>query len=200
MPESTTSRQVEEIPLAEAPFAYVQNDVIVALVNYYDTREPGTVYAAVYTLAQGMPADELRLANPYFQQESNRLRQASRPVVVSFEKELANFDGLYRIDDDRPGKKMSYLVWLPEPDAKPPVPAFVPGAIYGFYPNGQRDYDQQKGEFPPSLTRAELDVMMSEAGIKPLTSPSEHPGNPEPGSKLPKVDLRVWDMAAMFRE
>lgn len=192
MHDSNTSCHVDEVEIHAVHYACVRGGDITGLVTYYSKPDNGFDYSTLYAL-KGPPAPEPVLQSPDLDHDAFRLRSVSRPHIIPFDGELAKFEGLYRIDDDRPGKNMSYLVWLPESDIERPNPSFVPGAVYGFYPNGEWD-EQHEGEFPSSITRAELDAMMAEAGIEPLHSIEELP-DPSPTSVL-----RVWDMAAMFRE
>ncbi len=179
----------------ETMFAYLGCDgrTVTATVTWHaDT--PG-IEATVYALLpDGVPADLPQIGSNTIGEQIQFLRDEGR--LVEFAGDMAKMYDLFRVDDQRPNQKHSYMIWYGSTSRR--GPSLKPGAVYGYFQNGHRD-PEQKADFPLSLSFEELSALMAEQGIQAIAR-LEDIGLTKGTIKMPKHNkVVVWDVGAMMR-
>lgn len=170
-------------------FAYVGIDGKVKALIKWNSRRHTEIFAL---LPDGVPPEVPLWGSDTMGEAIQFLRDGGQ--LVEYSSVIAQMEGLFRVDDARPGQNLSYVVWHGSGQHHPGMHREM---VYGYFPNGRADSEQQAG-FPLWVSPSDLAALMAQENTRPITA-LEQIGLTQDDEMIPEHNsLLVWDMGALF--
>jgi hypothetical protein len=186
---SQAANDTGNIPLRTL-FVYAPNfDGRIAATISWDVID-GELCAHVYALvSDGVPAALPLPGQKNIAERIKMLRDAD--ALMQARDLIFDVQQVFRIDTLGPWAHWTMIVSLAD---EPPVGVgFVPGAIYGYFPNGKED-PSREGEWPSAITRETLrtwEIMRFVLSVSNIRDAHK--------AKNTDAEMVIWDLGAMHR-